>query len=400
MKLRVKTLLIVGVTAIVMSMVLGAAMYVIVNSSYTEIEGKNINSEMRGVVKQLEQEETRLVSTSSDWSSWDDTYSFVNDLNQDYIQGNLQSNAFNKLNINFMLFYNSSDALVYAAAFNLEQNARINLSDKLFAYIKENSNFLLAHSNLSYTRHGLFFLGENEPAYLVAMTPILQSNNTGPIQGTLIMGNLLDEDEIKSIEDFTELDIKFLPPSSQLIENTQKSQTLLNGQPVYFKLINSSYAKGYWVLDDILGAPAFAIEVGSNRVEQYQGFLLIQNLVFTLLFSIVIFIGLNMVVLDRLVTSRLQSLTDSVDEIKESKDLTKKLYIKGDDEISALEKSFDTMLTSLHAAWALRDLTELSLKKKVQELERFKSLTVDREIRMTELKKQLNDLRIETGRKT
>ncbi|MDD3875139.1 MAG: PAS domain S-box protein [Bacteroidales bacterium] len=43
--------------------------------------------------------------------------------------------------------------------------------------------------------------------------------------------------------------------------------------------------------------------------------------------------------------------------------------------------------------------TELALKAKINELERFNELTVDREIRMIELKKEINELLIATGKK-
>jgi len=51
------------------------------------------------------------------------------------------------------------------------------------------------------------------------------------------------------------------------------------------------------------------------------------------------------------------------------------------------------MLTWLSKAWMQKDKTELSLEKKVDELERFKKITIDREIRMVELKKQIDDLK-------
>jgi hypothetical protein len=48
----------------------------------------------------------------------------------------------------------------------------------------------------------------------------------------------------------------------------------------------------------------------------------------------------------------------------------------------------------------MKDSAEFSLQKKIDELERFKTITVDREIKMIELKKQLEELRTKSGEKT
>ena len=47
----------------------------------------------------------------------------------------------------------------------------------------------------------------------------------------------------------------------------------------------------------------------------------------------------------------------------------------------------------------MKDSAETSLQKKIEELERFKTITIDREIKMIELKKQLNELKMKSGEK-
>jgi methyl-accepting chemotaxis protein len=106
------------------------------------------------------------------------------------------------------------------------------------------------------------------------------------------------------------------------------------------------------------------------------------------------------VILDRFVTSRLTYLTKSVNDVKKFEDLSKRLRVTGNDEIAFLEKNINDMLSSLQKTWALKDSAEFSLQKKIDELERFKTITIDREIKMIELKKQLSELRAKSGEKT
>jgi methyl-accepting chemotaxis protein len=93
-------------------------------------------------------------------------------------------------------------------------------------------------------------------------------------------------------------------------------------------------------------------------------------------------------------------LTKSVNDVKKNKDLSKRLQVKGNDEIALLEKNINDMLSSLQKTWAMKDSAEFSLQKKIDELERFKAITVDREIKMIDLKKQLGELRTKSGEKT
>jgi hypothetical protein len=47
----------------------------------------------------------------------------------------------------------------------------------------------------------------------------------------------------------------------------------------------------------------------------------------------------------------------------------------------------------------MKDSAGTSLPKKIEEMERFKTITLDREIKMIELKKQLNELKMKSGEK-
>jgi signal transduction histidine kinase len=142
------------------------------------------------------------------------------------------------------------------------------------------------------------------------------------------------------------------------------------------------------------------MEVGSNRDIYNQGLNMIQNLIISLVITVVVLIVIVVILLDRFVTSRLTYLTKSVNDIKNYEDLSKHIQVKGNDELSMLVKNINDMLTSLQNTWAMKDSAEFSLQKKIDELERFKTLTVDREIKMIELKKQLEELRVKSGEKT
>jgi signal transduction histidine kinase len=213
----------------------------------------------------------------------------------------------------------------------------------------------------------------------------------------LIVGRFLDEKKIQSIENITQLSITLLPLASHSPPNSQRVFTLITGTPIYVQSKNSSFILGYATMNDVVGLPVLIMEIGSDRSIYNQGMLLIQNLILSLCIILIVFILLIIIVFDRFVTSRLTSLSNSVSNITQSRDLTKKLQVKGNDEIANLEKKIDSMLASLHKAWTMKSVAESNLRKKIDELERFKGITIDREMKMIELKKQLHELQGKSG---
>jgi methyl-accepting chemotaxis protein len=153
------------------------------------------------------------------------------------------------------------------------------------------------------------------------------------------------------------------------------------------------------VIDDIFGNPILLLQVGSSRDIYNQGLAVLQNLYIFLFITTFFLVITTIFILDKFVTSRLTVFSKSLGEIQDYQDLSKHIDITGDDEVSTLGKNINIMLTSIQKLWSMKDSAETSLQKKIEELERFKTITIDREIKMIELKKQLNELKMKSGEK-
>jgi sensor domain CHASE-containing protein len=397
MKLRTKTLLTVGIASCVLVIVLSETLYFTISNGYSEIEEQSVIKNVERVLNQFNLEYSNLQSVVFDWSTWDDTYAFMNDTNVDYIDANLNYPSLSAIRINFMLFYNNSNELVYSIAYDFEREMKIHLPSSLYVYIENNKKSLLNNQSPTFRRSGLILSDANEIPFVVCANSIVHSDGKGPTHGTLIVGRFLDEKKIQSIENVTQLSITLLPLASHSPPNSQRVFTLITGTPIYVQSKNSSFILGYITMNDVVGLPVLIMEIGSDRSIYNQGMLLIQNLILSLCIILIVFILLIIIVFDRFVTSRLTSLSNSVSNITQSRDLTKKLQVKGNDEIANLEKKIDSMLASLHKAWTMKNVAESNLRKKIDELERFKGITIDREMKMIELKKQLHELKGKSG---
>ncbi len=397
MKLRTKSIMVVSAGFSFFCLVLSLILNNVITASYLDLEAKTVCGNVERVLNQFDQEKISLDAVAADWAMWDDTYFFVKDKNEIYIQDNLNYGSFETININFMLFFDNSGVLVYSKAYDFQEKNEIILPASLYSYISDNKVDLLNHYPTQYSIEsnsaGVLLYDTKETPLFLSVNAILNSNRDAPIHGSLVLGRFLDSNKVKSFEDITQLTIIFHPLSSQIPIDYEQTPVYIKGLPIYIQPINSTYVAGFFEVNDILGNPVFLLEIGSNRDFYNQGLLMIQNLIISLIFTMVILIITVIYILDRFVISRLAYLTKSVNDIRSYEDLSKHLKIEGNDEISMLEKNINNMMTSLQKTWVMKDSAELTLQKKIEELQRFKEITVDREIKMIELKKENKTLK-------
>lgn len=387
MKLRTKSLIVICAVFSLLCLVLSITLDVIIVKSYSDLEIKTVSEHAERVLNQFNEEYNNLKALAYDWAVWDDTYSFVENKNEEYIQKNLQYEIFQDIDVNFMLFYNNSDVLVYSKIFDFNQKNETFLPNSFYTYIFRNKESLLRHLDIDHSKTGIVLYNESETPLLISATPIVTSGKEGPIRGTLLVGRFLNENKVDSFGDVTQLHVAVHLLSSHLSLFFQDTSAPAEETQIFIQPINSTYIAGYVLMDDVFGNPVFIVEVGSSRDIYNQGLNVISNIIISLLIVLLVFIVIIIIILDRFVTSRLTYLAKSVHDVKNYEDLAKHLRVKGNDEIAILEKNINNMLTSLQKTWAMKDSAEFSLQKKIDELERFKTVTVDREIKMIELKK-------------
>jgi Predicted periplasmic ligand-binding sensor domain len=89
MKLRRKTLSIVGITIAGLTGILYAASSSILLGSLIKAEEQEATQVVKGVLSVFGQTADDFNSRFADWSAWDDTYAFVQNRNSEFIASNL-----------------------------------------------------------------------------------------------------------------------------------------------------------------------------------------------------------------------------------------------------------------------------------------------------------------------
>ena len=116
MNLRMKSLMIIGISLICMVGIIYAISRFTFMKGIENIELVDASTHVEQTSESLSYIISNLEIITADWASWDDTYTFIKDGNQEYIESNIVSGTFITLKINLMLFTNSSGDIVFSKA--------------------------------------------------------------------------------------------------------------------------------------------------------------------------------------------------------------------------------------------------------------------------------------------
>ena len=132
MKIRTKSIIMICAGFSILSLILTVTLHSIITKSYSDLEIKISSEHVERVLNQIDQELSNLEATAYDWSIWDDTFYFVQNKNEEYIQRNLQYESLEEIAVNFMVFYNNTDVLIYNITYDFEQEKEVCLPNNFF----------------------------------------------------------------------------------------------------------------------------------------------------------------------------------------------------------------------------------------------------------------------------
>ncbi len=137
----------------------------------------------------LTAEERRMASLLEDWANWDDTYRFMADTNQTFIDVNLVDNTFRYLNLNVLAFFDVHKQLVFIKNYDLDSRTETQTPPLLVNALTA-STLLTPSPDKNHSAAGLLPVGND--VWLLASAPVRNSLSQGPARGTLVMGRRLN----------------------------------------------------------------------------------------------------------------------------------------------------------------------------------------------------------------
>ncbi len=348
MTLRKKTLLIVGATLFILIVLLSLMSKLIILRSFLKLEEKYVFQNIHRTQAFITENLTNLNSTAQDWATWDNTYEFIKNKNDKYVEVNLVDSTFSTLRLNLIILMDASGNIVLSKAYDLKSNKAVPVPKGFLSYLSD-KEFPLQRNNLNKNITGIVLLPEG-PLF-IAGWPILKSEEKGPVRGTLIFGRYFDTDYLKRLADASDmaLDIsRFNNPA--LPDDFKKAKDSLSAEaPVFAKLLSKNKIAGYTTVNDVYGKPALILRITMQRDIYNQG---MNNFYYFVLSLTVVGLVLGIVtffLLEEQVLSRLTRLSRDVKSIGASGNASMRVQVTGKDELSLLKDEINGMLKRLNA---------------------------------------------------
>jgi sensor domain CHASE-containing protein/class 3 adenylate cyclase len=353
MKLYQKTLLTIGITLSGLIGVLYATTSSILVNGFTQLEKREVRQNVQRVQNAYSNYLNEFNALNYQWAAWDETYGFIQNGNPDYIKRNLRPADFQTLNINLILYLNASGKLVYGRGFNLKQRQFKPVPTGFLPSLRSKMNLRQQPNNMS-RFSGIVLLPEG--ALVLSALPILTGQGKGPVRGTLIMGRYLNSDEIKRLSQLTRLNITAykvtdpkLPSDVSAVKAALSSQVQSSETSIVVQPSSTDTIRGYTLLQDIYNQPALLLRVDLPRDIYKQGRVSLNYFIVSLLVVGFVFTVATLLLLRRLVLSRLARLSNEVKSIGTTGDFSMRVAVSGADELSSLGSTINWMLEALES---------------------------------------------------
>lgn len=369
MQLRKTVIIIISISFSILVLVLLASTRSFTYAKFAEIEDSLIASNFRRSINAIGAITADLNNLAADWAYWDDSYEFLTDRNQQYIDSNLPAETFQSQQNNLIIFLDKNQKLFWGGYLPPGGDQLSPVSEKSLEVLRE----LLSAKRLAKEgngHHGIVRIAER--IFIVSCKNILTSSRTGPSAGWLVMGKELSPDLLEVLRQRTELNIAITPVDTAgpaAVDSGSDQAPDPAEEPLSIEKTDTDI-RCSGALKDILGKPVAVLTVKESRALYVSGVEASRRLLAIIVATGVLIGGLLSVLIEKKVISRIAFLNRQVKAVEDS-GLSRFSPLEGRDEISLLSQSISEMLAKINAS--IDELRHMQLSLAESE-ERFKSL--------------------------
>ncbi|MDX1977289.1 MAG: response regulator [Pseudanabaenaceae cyanobacterium bins.68] len=361
--LRRKIILAIGTSMVGLgALVYGVSDYML-RQNFVEYEQEDAIRGLENTINRILAEGDRLRDDWLDWSRWDQMYDLTLGKNPTLPKSSLTNVQLRDNRVNLVAILNRQGKFLFETRFDLQTSSRSSLSDPTKTYLRQLASKITQPNQPTW---GIVIL-DQQPV-LLTLQPITRSNAQAPTSGVLITGKRMDDFWIERLKFPRQKLIAIQPIASQNLAVSRKLaiQALQNPQVMTGELstqksiqiggtkyrflvqpLPNQQIGAYTFIQDLQAKPALLLSVEKARLS-YES--INQGLTWLyLIFSIggVALGGAILAAIDQIVLSRLLSISRQIERIGNQSDLSERVILQGEDEISKLTETINQMLSSI-----------------------------------------------------
>lgn len=361
--LRRKTLLIVGLTTVVLIGLLFLPLRRTFERYSLELEARAVVLDLERAVSAISGSQAALATVTTEYAARDEMLALVRQPAAPDLARLFGTPVFRALDVRVILVVDAANQPLSAALFDpdsqLPQPLPGDLQQALLLWL---AGFQQQSSTVSGT------LAVAGKPLLVAAAP-LGSQPAAP-GGFLVLGQWLDDEQMALIAARTQVEVQLFQLNQPLPAQAAAARVQLDaGMTRVIQPLNGEQVAIYGWLYDAAGEPAALLQVVQTRDIVAGGYQWVVQLGLALLIAGLVYALVMMSLLERFVLARVRGLHDDVQQINRQHDLGLRVAARGRDELAYLGHSINALLESLEHNSHVRTQHQQQLRQLNSDLE-------------------------------
>ena len=321
----------------------------IVAPAFDELELKvaatNLNRAEKAIANDLE----NLSAITGDWGLWDDAYDYVNGEYPAFEDSNLDRPTLTNLDLALLAIYDAAGTLIWGQVDTEESAHDIGVLGILDPGT-ETASYLITQTDLAGHIDGLF--NTDLGPMLISSWPVIRSDGTGPIAGTMIMGQLLGDDRLQRLRERTEVLLGWHAIGSDptVLSSLEKALNDGGGNGTMHHDPSGNEIVSTGLLTDLFDQPLLLLDVRTPRNVSALGQSTVNGATLFLALAGLIVAIVASLLLRNIIVLPLEGLAKHITGIRKSGDLSQRLNQNRSDEIGSLAGEFDKLTDELEEA--------------------------------------------------
>ncbi|HNY10672.1 MAG TPA: ATP-binding protein [Candidatus Wallbacteria bacterium] len=370
MSIYKKTILIIVMTTLILTLALSYIILTVASGSYRASERNFIDIDTQRIIAHINSMIRGFGERWYDYAAWDDTYNYIEKRNQTYIDSNYSRDRFNKLKVNLLIILNSKNEIVYSALFDKEKSAVPP------DFIKSILPLCRFEKN-DECKKGFIKLGEK--IYIISVQPVTTTDLKAKPNGFFIAGRVFDDSVTNPIADELLVPVSIKPINSKNIEPDDIS--MITKSIAQKQVMAHGYGEGMVagcsIINDVFNSPLLFLKIARKEInfdnfEIALGVLRMSIILASLVFGVVTmyFLHFNIVL-------RIGAISAEIKKLSAGNDISARIPVPGDDEISEIGRKINELLTARQnmeeTVNIYKDHLEVLLEEKTVNLEAAES---------------------------
>jgi two-component system, NtrC family, sensor kinase len=302
---------------------------------FRKLEQESAQRDLQRADEAVAREQEVVATMASDWGNWNEIHEYMVSHNPGIPERDLSVSAMDGLGVDYVALVDTERRIIWTRSLHPDTRAAAGsppVESTVLVTWKESMRDGEKRSGMIGTPLGTM---------MVAVAPVLNGEGGGPLRGSLILGRYFTPKVVAELANRTKLELSFMPQSGHSAQPIAADSSLRE-TPSYLELRRTLF--------DIAGVPLLQQLVMVPRDLLARGKYTVQLAAVSILVAALVSLLVLVALLRKLVLRPLTRLSEHVQHIGSSDDLSQRLRLQSDDEIGQLGAGIDSMVGQLQDA--------------------------------------------------